>query len=260
MTLVLAIAIATAGCGDDAAEVLAQPGAEGRCGVERRTRALASDEGSVTADVYRPFVDELLPPPSPPVIFVQGGLVAPERYRWFAAHEAARCFVVAVPHHAGDLAFFSQDASGKALAALRALTRDDADELAGLVDAGADAVFAGHSLGGVVATKAWLDEARATLILLASEPDAADHERIAHHLGRVLSIVGSRDGKETPAEARAGAARFRDADFVVVDGMNHYELTDDPTASELSSDGHATIDSDDAHEEVLALVDDVIVR
>jgi hypothetical protein len=168
---------------------------------------------------------------------------------------AAGGSVAVIPHHVLDLAFFAQDEGEKAVLGAHLASADETDPLFGRV-APRPGLIAGHSLGGVVAAKVWKNAgpaALATLVLLASEPDPADS--FGGRIGRVLSIVGSNDKKELPAKAIAGARQFDDATVAVIDGMNHYDLTDDPQASELASDGQSTISVPDAHKKALAFVD-----
>ena len=236
------------------AERVGALGELGPFGVSEGTRSL----GGVDTDVYRPFLDgDEAAVPRAAFLFVQGGFVTTERYAWIAMHVASRGSVAIVPHTLFDLAFFSQDAPAKSLAGARAASADSGDTLFGLLG-DAPAVIAGHSLGGVVAAKSW-NAAEPTdvssLALLASEPDGAD---VFVRAGRVISLVGSRDEKETVAKAVAGAAAFPDADVVVVDGMNHYQLTDDPSDSELSGDGAASVERDVARQLVLTFVDALI--
>jgi alpha-beta hydrolase superfamily lysophospholipase len=114
----------------------------------------------------------------PVAVLVHGGLVSPERYEWLAVHLAMRGFVVLVPAHALDLAFFEQENAIAALRVLRARPREPGDPLEGTMDDEPAAIL-GHSLGGVVAASLWdehpeeLDE----LVLFASFPAGSTMSR-----------------------------------------------------------------------------------
>lgn len=168
------------------------------------------------------------------IVLIQGGSVVPERYGWLAEHFASRGATVIVPHHGFDLAFFDQTAGNRALAAAVA---------AGTVDEAVPVGILGHSLGGVVSAYQWADDDTiAGLALLASYPaDDADVE--SRTAGAVLSIRGSTDAKVSAEQQQEGADRFTiDHAVVTVDGMNHYDWTDDATEGELASDGAAAED------------------
>jgi pimeloyl-ACP methyl ester carboxylesterase len=235
----------------------AELGERGPYGAMVVRRELAHTDGArVTADVFVP-TDADDAGPFPPIVFVQGGLVPIERYRWFGAHFASRGFVVASPQHPFDLAVLGADNGRIALGGLRAASDDDADELAALV-AEVPALVAGHSLGGVIVTDFWLtsdaDDVR-HLALLASEPNP-DSDTSVREDGPVVSVTGTADARLTPAEALAGAKRFTSAVVAAsVEGMNHYQLTDAPTEGELDSDGVATRDEADSRRLALFLVD-----
>ncbi len=178
--------------------------------------------------------------PWPAVVFVQGGLVSASRYRWIASHLATRGYVVAVPTHIADLAFFETD---NAVLALRALQHaaTGTGTLAGCVATSAahpGAAVMGHSLGGVVAVREWLAGSFDAVALLASFPAEGDplHGRAG---APVLSLVGQNDTRKSPAQAYVdGFLRFDPPRlFARIDGMNHYQWTDDATAEELASDG-----------------------
>lgn len=186
---------------------------------------------------------EVLWPDSPgafaPVLLVQGGFVSPERYRWLAIHMASRGHVVIAPKHLLDLAFFAQGNGLDALAALRQASQDPSDPLAGKV-AEIPGMAIGHSLGGVVAAKAWLGDplGLSHLVFLASIPDPGDDLTVRRQ-GRVLSIIGDQDGMSVD-EAAAGLEDFVvPTTLAVVRGMNHYHFTDDASDEELAPGGEA---------------------
>jgi Alpha/beta hydrolase family len=235
-------------------------GTRGPFGARVERRKLTPEQGgSVLADVFVPFVREGADPcPCAPFLFVQGGSVAVERYRWIGAHLASRGLVVAAATHPVDIAFFAVDHTERALGGLRATSADEGDALFGKV-ADLPAIVAGHSLGGVVATKTWAQTEPYQvqhLVLLASFPQ--EGERVGDRGGRVLSIVGARDRRSEVAEVQAGAEAFEDAQVVVVDGMNHYQWTDDAKQSELESDGEATEETDVVRGRALAFIDALV--
>jgi hypothetical protein len=162
-------------------------------------------------------------------VFLQGGFVAPERYHWFGAHLASRGATVLYPHFGLDLALLSPGAVGRTLD--QALERDD------LALAGAPVAVGGHSLGGVAAAQAWIDDPRfeAALILASYPAEGADVESVTE--GTVLSLAGTSDAKTPLDDARAGAARFvAPSAFGTIQGMTHYAWTDDATESEPATD------------------------
>jgi hypothetical protein len=264
--IALLVTVALAGCAPDPqlVEVLAAaPDSSGALG-ERgpygaawvRRQLSASGGRRVSADVFVP-VDVEDSGPFPPVVFLQGGLVPLPRYAWLGEHFASRGFVVVSPEHPFDLAILAGENGRVALDGLRDASADPRDALAGLV-ADAPALAIGHSLGGVLAADLWLTSDSSEvrhLALLASEPNP-DSDVEAREDGQVVSVTGSRDERLTPAEARAGALRFA-APFVVasVEGMNHFQFTDDPTDGELETDGVATRDAVDSRRLALFLVD-----
>lgn len=176
---------------------------------------------------------------APTVVFVQGGLVDVDRYRWLYTHLASRGYAVVAPHHALDLAIFE---IGNAAAAY-AGARGDPDLGPWIGDS---VVVGGHSLGGVVAVKNWLaDDAFSAVLLLASFPAAGDdpEDRAG---SPVLSIGGANDEKALPVDVQAGFERFEAPRYLaVVDDLNHYGWTDGASEAELASDGETlTLDAD----------------
>lgn len=229
------------------ADASGAPGERGSLGVEASRRVLVDDEGrSVESLVYRPVGEG----PFPPVVFIQGGLVSAERYEWAGVHLASRGAVVALPEHAFDLALFSPDNPDIALGGLRAN-----EETAAFLDGPALAL--GHSLGGVLAANSWqrsgVDDFL-HLALLASIPDG-EQSFPGKDGGRVVSVVGSRDQSLTPDEARDGAEDLPDVTGAIVDGMNHYQWTDDATEGELDGDGEPTLSLEEARRLGMTLVD-----
>lgn len=192
---------------------------------ERSVQARVTER--LRVDVVRPAEGD---GPWPGVLFVQGGLVTPDRYHWLGAHLASRGYAVAYPHHDLDLAISEVDNGALALRGLR----DDDPDL--ITDAPVAAL--GHSLGGVVAELTWSrhDELGA-LGLLASFP--AGGGPIDERPGApVLAIAGTRDRAALPDEVRDGLERFREPRlYAAIDGLNHYGWTDGATDGELDGDG-----------------------
>jgi pimeloyl-ACP methyl ester carboxylesterase len=209
-----------------------------------------------SADVFYPTEVDVA---RPLAVVVQGGLVAAERYHWLAVHLASKGFVTVVPQHVLDLAFFQQWKWARVLDEVKRLASDPESALAGLVD-DAPGIALGHSLGGVVAAKAWLaDEERVhTLVLLGGVPDTAD-DNSARSSGRVLSLTGSKDIRVTPLDAEEGASVYTAPTTVAaIEGMNHYQWTDAYTDGELETDGTPTVTDLTARARGLTLIDDAL--
>lgn len=223
-----------------------------------RTFRVRVDE-SVFAEVYRP-VDAFETPvdAAPLAVVVQGGLVPIERYRWLAIHLASRGMIAVMPQHPLDLAFFGQPNVIDVAHAVRAASNDEGDPLFGAV-ADAQGLITGHSLGAVVAAKGWTFAPGqfSHLAMIAGLPDPADIEAVQERQGgKVLSVVGAEDARIGPQEVAEGAAPFGDrATVAVVEGANHYQYTNDPTADELATDGEATVSIEVAQQRAMALID-----
>jgi dienelactone hydrolase len=168
-----------------------------------------------------------LPGPHPGVVFIQGGLVAASRYHWQAKALAARGYVVAVPEHPLDLAFFSVD-NGAAARRLF-LEPPRGSLLVGLVDPARLAV-AGHSLGGVVAMKLALAGGFQAVVLEASFPDGADVPALAGFHRPSLSLAGALDCSARLASVRQGWESLPPPSALqVLAGVTHYQFTDAET-------------------------------
>jgi len=215
-------------------------GTDGPLGAELiPVRATARMTEQVPVDLVVP-VDasgDLAVTDAPAVIFVHGGFVAPDRYLWLAAHQASRGYVVALPR-AELLLAITQPGNGEvALAALR----DEAGPggaIEGAVAEDGPVVVSGHSLGGVVAAMQWVgDPSIRGLALYASYPSKGTD--VASAAGRpVIALAGSADGSAPAAAVGAHLDRFAPPlYFGVVDGLDHYGWTDDPSPSELKGDG-----------------------
>jgi Alpha/beta hydrolase family len=176
--------------------------------------------------------------PWPAAVLVQGGLVAPERYRWLAVHLASRGVLTLMPHHVFDLALFEADNGRLALDALRDLSMRDGNAISGALEPDGPAVVLGHSLGGVSAAMQWADDDTFVgLGLLASYPAAGTP--VGCQGGRpVLVLAGAEDEEAALDDLRAGYARFAEPAWMgVIGGMNHYSWTDAKTAADEAKEG-----------------------
>jgi len=191
-------------------------GSEGPFGVELHVRDVRVRLDEVIAvDVLVPLEMDGTPRSgSPVVLLVQGAFVGRERYRWLGVHLASRGFAVLAPGHLLDLAFFEQGNALAALGTLRAATDREGDALYGVLADGPIAIV-GHSLGGVVAATAWgqSPELVTHLVLLASYPQEGSFAPRA--AGRVLSLLGTEDGRTSRAQAGAGAIALRTSEAPV---------------------------------------------
>jgi len=160
----------------------------------------------------------------PAVVLVQGGLVKAARYQWLAERLAQAGYVVALPEHLLDLAFFEPD-NGHAAQALLAHP-EPGSLLEGLVDPERIAV-GGHSLGGVVAVKLALAGGFRALFLEASFPDSADREALPTMEVASLSLAGLNDCNAKLDQVTAGATLLPSPTaLVVLDGVTHFQFTD----------------------------------
>lgn len=171
--------------------------------------------------------------PAPAVVLVQGGLVEPVRYQWLASHLAAQGYVVLSPDHPGDLAIFAAENGRYALDGVAA----GGGVLDGLIEADAPAGVGGHSLGGVVSSMLWADDARfEALFLLASYP--ADGTDVEARSAPVLSLTGELDAQADVAQVEDGWERFSGPRYLgVVSSMGHYGWTDEDSAEDLAMGG-----------------------
>lgn len=160
----------------------------------------------------------------PAFVLLQGGFVEPRRYGWQAEALAREGFVVALPRHELDLAFFSIETGHEARRLLVQPPRGSL--LEGLVDASRISV-GGHSLGGVVATKLALAGGYRGLVIEASFPDFADTEALKSWAGPSLSLAGALDCSAPLDAVRAGWERLpAPTALQVLAGVTHFQFTD----------------------------------
>jgi pimeloyl-ACP methyl ester carboxylesterase len=196
----------------------------------------------------------------PLVMFIHGGFVEADQYRWLATHFASRGYCVVSPEHALDLAITESDNASIAL--------DDLEQRphGALTDVTLDsAVVMGHSLGGAVASFRWVaDERFDGIALLASWPSEATP--VEDQLGRPsLSLIGSEDDSgEATQTAFENYARFpQPAWFGVIDGMNHYDWADGASDLNLQGDGIPTRPQTETRRNALRVLDawlDAVMR
>lgn len=182
----------------------------------------------------------------PALVFVQGGFVTPDQYRWQAERLATEGYVVAMPHHLLDLAFFEVD---NGAAARELLVSPPHSLLTGLVDPTRIAV-AGHSLGGVVASKLAVEGHFQALVIEASFPDSADDKALPNLHIPSLSMAGSKDCSAKFELVEAGWNKLQSPTaLLVLSGLTHYQFTGDQAPDEKRNclpDGSL----DDAHARV----------
>lgn len=234
---------------------VAIPGLPGPHAVGRVSwRAPVHVTGSTVIEVHRPLdVDG----PFPPVAFVHGGLVPPERYRWWAEHVASRGYVVFTATHPADLAIFASGTSAESLERVREASQDTEHPLAGAVDPDAPAAIAGHSLGGVVAARCFVEDPEdfATVGIIASFP--AGWDDLGTRAGDpVLSIVGANDGSADLTRVEAAILDQPEPRlYAVVEGLNHYDWADDVSEGELARDGARGRPVAEAREDAMRVID-----
>jgi pimeloyl-ACP methyl ester carboxylesterase len=195
-------------------------------------------------------------PAQHPVLFVHGGAAAAVRYHWLARHLATRGHVVILPHFLFDLPFFADANVEGALEAVATGESVDTD-LVGVVGE-REAVIMGHSLGAVVAAGAFdRSERFGSLVMVSGYPDPGSPP--TRRDGFALSIVGERDGLVDVAEVHAGLEALQTTSLgAVVDGLTHYQLTDDPTEGELAREGTEGDDRSLVRSRALFLLDAVV--
>jgi len=193
--------------------------------------------------------------PYPVVLSIQGGLVEPERYRWLAEHMATRGYVVLAPWHATDLAILEPDNGSYALDEALDRADDAGDPLFGALVEGGPVAAAGHSLGGVVGAMRWVGDDRvdAVAIFASYAAGGTDVESMAG--APSLLLTGSVD-RVPPEDFFPEWERFPAPTWQgVIDGMNHYDWTDDATESELNKDGASTRPIEETRRDAWRVVD-----
>jgi pimeloyl-ACP methyl ester carboxylesterase len=199
--------------------------APGVAEVELELRVRGSDLLPVRVVFPSDAEGQPLPGPHPALVYIQGGFVSERAYRWQAVALAQRGYVVALPSHPNDIAFFAVDNAGEVRRYLRAPPTGSL--LSGVVDASRIAV-AGHSLGGVVAVKAALSYPFAAVAVQASFPDPADYGALNSLQGRAsLLLSGERDCQALPAQVGDGFQRLPSpAAWVRLAGASHFQFTE----------------------------------
>jgi pimeloyl-ACP methyl ester carboxylesterase len=259
----LCLMFLASGCGGPVLDLLPDPdrtgedGSDGPFGVAHQTfRAQARVTDVVRYEVSWPalasgdFDDR--EGRCPVVMFIHGGLVAPDQYRWLQRHFASRGYCVVSPEHAFELAIMESDNASIALDDLYERPRGALAEAIG-----DHAVVMGHSLGGAVASFRWVaDERFEGLALLASWP--AEGTPVEEQAGRPsLSLIGSEDqGGEAVRTAAKEYQRFVEPKwFGVVDGMNHYDWADGASDGNLAGDGVPTRPQAETRQDALRVLD-----
>lgn len=244
----------------DATGLSTPRGGLGPYGVGRTTwRVPVRVTESAVAEVHVPLDADgrVAEGPFPVVVFVHGGLVPLERYRWFSEHVTTRGYVALAVSHPSDLAIFAQGTSDEALRALRERASNPEDPLFGAVDPDAPAAIAGHSLGGVVAARSFIaaPDDFATVGIIASFP--APWDDLTERAGDpVLSIVGENDGSADLTRVEEAILAQPDPRlYAIVAGMNHYDWADDVTEDELARDGERGRDVDVARIDAMRVID-----
>ena len=222
VTQIIVFAVVLTGCGLEAPQK-AQSVSDGVGSAHFEARSNATDVEEI--DVLFPSLPNGLPAPGAPfpaVVFIQGGAVETADYAWQAQLLVKAGYVVALPKHPLNLAFFSI-ANGEA--ARQLLVEPQRSVLSGLVDAKRIAV-AGHSLGGVVATKLALHGGFKAIALEASYPDSADDAKLPSLGIPSLSLAGEKDCSAPLESVKAGWQKLpMPTALVVMSGATHYQFT-----------------------------------
>ena len=229
-------------------------------GCSRVRRQLHVTDGVTLQVCWPTAADGSLAPggPFPGVALLAGGLVDPARYDWLVTHLASRGAIVVVPEFSFDLAILDLEPAYVATQLLRDAAPGGAATglLQGAVRVDNGLAVVGHSLGGVVATRLWLDEPDiGALVLLASYPDDGD-DVTARAGDPVLSLGGTQDKVALASDVRAGFERFAPPRWLaMVEGMHHAGWTDGVPDDELVGDGVPTRPIDELRQDAMRLLD-----
>ena len=186
-------------------------------------RARGTDVVEVTVLFPRDEAGAPTAGPHPGIVFVQGGFVSTTRYEWQARALARAGYVVAIPEHPLELAFFAMDTG---LAARDVLVARD------FVDAERIGVM-GHSLGSVVTVKLALLGGFKAAALEAGYPDTGDAAKVPTLGMPTLSLAGASDCSAALSKVQEGWATLPSPSaLVVLEGVTHYQFTDSQTEDE----------------------------
>ncbi|MBL8919186.1 MAG: hypothetical protein JNJ54_10025 [Myxococcaceae bacterium] len=160
----------------------------------------------------------------PVLVYVQGGAVTPSRYEGRLSRLVARGYVVALPRHPLDLAFFGIDHGAATRRAL--LAPEPGSFLEGLVDPQRVGV-GGHSLGGVVAMKLALGGGFQAVVVEASFSDPADDSKLKSFTVPSLFLAAKQDCQAKEAQVREGWDKMPSPTaLVVLEGVTHFQFSD----------------------------------
>ncbi len=219
-----------------------------------RLELRANSTDFTTVDVYLPLDANQVPQQARPgLVYVQGGLVAVERYSWQAVALAERGYVVALPRSPGDLAIFSGENQPSVLEAMK--NPGPGSVLSGAVNPNFIAV-AGHSLGGVMAGRAALPRALPfqALIIQASFYDPADLAGATPPVKRLyaptLYLAGQADCQaKLDTVTKSFSTVPSPAALVTLPGVTHYQFTND-AATDVKNKCAPTASLEVAHETI----------
>lgn len=243
MKKVLPLVLALAGC-KLAAPSTGQVVEPGVARAEFEVRARGTDIVDVTVIFPSDADGAPLPGAHPGVVFVQGGSVSTTRYEWQARALARAGYVVTIPEHPLELAFFAIDTGDAARSLL--VTPPAGSLLEGHVDA-SKLVVMGHSLGSVVTVKLALEGGFDAAILEAGYPDTADISKLPTLGIPTLSLAGSSDCSAKLEQVQEGWATLPSPSaLVVLAGVTHYQFTDSE-AEDLKSGCTPSATLGDAH-------------
>lgn len=242
------LGLALAGC-DLAAPRTGVPVADGAAAARFEVRARSTDVVDVSVFFPADASGRASAGLHPALVFVQGGFVDVERYAWQAQALARAGYVVAMPRHELDLAFFAIENGDEARKLL--VAPPPGSLLDGLVDAARISV-AGHSLGGVVATKLALGGDFNALVLEASYPDSADVAALKGFTTPSISLAGANDCSAPLEKVRSGwDALPSPTALSVLAGLTHYQFTDSD-AEDVQRGCASGVSLEDAHARVAA--------